>query len=113
MPRPLRTLLIPLALLSLLLAACTQPVPAARQAFVGHWESDSVSLRITAQGRVLYKRVKGTTTTSIDAPLKAFEGDNPVVGVGPLTTTFMVTSAPHETQGRWTMTVDGEELVRR
>ena len=109
-----RRTLMTLALLSmLLLAACAKPVPAAKQAYVGEWHSDSVSLLITQEGRVVYKRVKGATSTSIDAPIKAFEGDNLVVGVGPLKTTFVVSVAPHEEVGNWKMTVDGETLVRR
>ena len=71
-----------------------------------------MSLLITQDGSVDYRRVKGGAKTSITAPLKKFEGDNFVVGIGLWTTTFVVSKPPREEAGRWKMTVDGVELIR-
>jgi hypothetical protein len=96
----------------LLLVACANPVPPEKSAYVGEWSAPGMNLSITQDGRVDYKRIKGGTTTTISAPLKKFEGDNFVVGVGLWITTFVVSKPPHEVAGRWKMTVDGVELIR-
>jgi hypothetical protein len=95
-----------------LLAACANPIPTEKAAYVGHWTAPGMSLLITRDGSVDYRRVKGGATTSINAPLKKFEGDNFVVGIGLWTTTFVVSRPPHEEAGRWKMTVDGVEVTR-
>ncbi|MGW8393486.1 hypothetical protein [Pseudoduganella sp. HUAS MS19] len=76
-------------LVAAVLASCTKPVPPAQA------------------GR------DGNMNTSIRVPLKEFEGDNLIVGAGPVKTVFVVSSAPHEDAGNWTMTVDGVKLVRK
>src|SRR5579871_1939898 len=63
----------------LILSACGQPVPADKAAYVGDWRAHGMTLTLTQDGAVHYKRIKGKTTTSIDAPLRRFEGDNFVV----------------------------------
>ena len=101
-----------LAILVLLLAGCAEPVPEARAAYVGDWKAANMRLLITADGHVAYERREGNTSKSINAPIKSFEGDNFVVGVGPFTTTFVVSSPPRLDGSVWKMTVDGVELVR-
>jgi len=98
----------------LALAGCAKPVPAEKHDYVGLWESATMSLRITADGRVEYKhQPSASSSKSLSAPIKAFKGDDFVVGVGPMETTFKVSAVPHQDGGSWKMTVDGEELVRR
>lgn len=94
------------------LVACANPVPPEKAAYVGDWSAPGMSLLITQDGSVSYKRIKGSVTTSINAPLKKFEGDNFVVGIGMWTTTFVVSKPPRLDAGRWKMTVDGVELTR-
>lgn len=96
----------------MLLAACANPVPLEKSAYVGYWTAPGMSLLITQDGSVDYRRVKGGVTTTVNAPLKTFEGDNFVVGIGLWTTTFVVSSPPREEAGRWKMTVDGVEVSR-
>ena len=96
----------------LLLAACADPLAPERSAYVGHWSAPGASLLITQDGSVAYQRMKGGASTSINAPLKKFEGDNFVVGIGLWTTTFVVSKPPRAEAGRWKMTVDGVELSR-
>ena len=123
--RTTRNILLPavlrrgrLALLALLftlvLAACGKPVPADKQAYVGTWESTTTSLLIDASGRVIYKHQPSPSVSkSLDAPIKAYEGNDFIAGVGPLTTRFVVSVPPHHVDGSWKMTVDGQELTRR
>ena len=106
-----------LLLLSLLvaagLAACGKPVPADKAAYVGEWQRPDMYLLITQDGSVKYKRLKGGGTTSVEGPLQEFDGDDFSVGIGPMTTHFDVTAAPHQLKdGSWKMTVDGLELTR-
>lgn len=102
---------LPLFLLCLL-AACGIEVPPEKSAYIGYWEADGMSLMLTQDGSVSYKRMKKGASTKINAPLKAFRGDDFEVGVGPMVTVFKVSSPPHEVAGSWKMTVDGVELTR-
>ena len=101
-----------LAALATLLAACGVPVPADKAAYVGEWQEPSMYLLITQDGSVRYKRLQAGASKSIDAPLKGFVGDNFTVGVGPMTTTFVVSKPPHLDGDKWRMTVDGVELTK-
>lgn len=95
-----------------ILSACTEPLPQDKLSYVGKWQSKDMDLLILADGSVKYKRVKGRSTTSIDGPLKEFEGDDFVVGALFMTATFDVSVPPREIDGVWKMTVDGVELSR-
>lgn len=99
------------------LAACAKPLPEDRKDYVGIWtgirDAEQMSLAIDAGGMVSYKREKPGMSKSVNAPIKAFEGDDFVVGVGPMTTRFKVTKRPRQVEGTWTMVVDGVELRRR
>ncbi|WP_233998408.1 hypothetical protein [Pseudoalteromonas sp. T1lg48] len=70
-------------------------------------------LLILADGTVDYKRLKNGGTTSINAPLQEFEGDDFVVGLGFFNTRFEVTQAPHQVNGQWQMVVDGVLLTKK
>lgn len=94
---------------ALLLAACANPLPADKSAYVGDWHANGFFLTITQDGHVHYRRT-GAVNKTINAPLKRFEGNDFVVGVGPVTTTFVVSVLPHQEQDVWKMTVDGVEL---
>jgi len=102
---------VPLGAL-LMLSACGQPVPDDKAAYVGEWRAKEMSLLLTKDGSVKYKRINGGVTKSIDAGLRRFEGDNFVVGIPYITTTFEVSKPPHQEAGAWKMTVDGVELTR-
>jgi hypothetical protein len=95
-----------------LLTACAKPLPADRLHYVGDWRGNGVSLLIAEDGNVVYHREEGGSTVSIDAPLKAFDGDDFEVGIGPLVTRFDVGQPPQEVDGEWTMEVDGRMLRR-
>jgi hypothetical protein len=94
------------------LAACSKPVPPNKASYVGLWRNASIYLLITADGNVQYKKVKGSVNTTINAPIKEFDGDNFVVGVGVFATTFVVTKRPYPDGDSWKMVVDGELLTR-
>jgi len=98
--------------LVLWLAACGEPVPQEHRAYVGYWSSTQMSLLITADGRVAYKRISGSTSRSIQAPIKSYETDGFTVGIGPFDTRFKVSKPPYKDGGKWKMVVDGVELVR-
>lgn len=96
----------------LLLAACGIAVPEDKADYVGEWRSVEMTLRITREGRVEYKRSKGMTSTSVEGPLQAFEGEDFIVGVSFMTTKFDVSVPPHQDGDDWYMTVDGVRLKR-
>jgi hypothetical protein len=101
-----------LPLLALMLSACGMPVPPDKSEYVGEWQGKSMVLLITQDGSVRYKRVRDGVSTSIEAPLKRFDGDDFVVGVGPMSTVFIVSKPPFHDGGGWKMVVDGVELTR-
>lgn len=108
----MRKLLRVFAVCILLLAGCAKPLPPDKFAYAGQWRSSTMSLLITESGSVSYRRMDGNASKSINGPLKAFEGNNFVVGIGPLETTFVVSMPPYEDGGTWKMVVDGVELTR-
>ncbi len=99
-------------MLVLFLAACGTPVPPAKMSYVGEWAGKDMRLAITADGRVEYERKKGNGSSKISAPIKEWKGDDFLVGLGPVVTTFKVSKPPHDDGGKWKMVVDGVELTR-
>ena len=99
-------------ILAALLSVCGKPVPPEKSAYVGEWKAPQMTILITQDGSVAYKRLKAGATTSINAPLKKFVGNNFVVGIGPMETTFEVSAIPHQQNGIWKMTIDGVELQK-
>ena len=101
-----------LAWSALFLFACGEPLPQDKLDYAGEWQGPQVYLLITPAGRCVYERRRDAGNVSIDAPIQRFEGDNFLVGLGPLTTTFVVSKPPAVVDGKWRMTVDGVELTR-
>lgn len=101
-----------LALLATLTAGCGTPVPPEHRDYVGEWQSPAMYLLITEDGSVRYRRIRGGATTSIEGPLRGFDGSDFQVGIWPMVTTFVVSTRPHQQNGTWRMVVDDEELTR-
>ena len=103
---------IGISLMAVLVVACSKPLPETKQNYVGEWQSDEMRLLILADGTVSYKRLKNGGTTSVNGPLKEFDGNDFIVGFMFFTTTFEVMEAPHEVDEQWQMVVDGVRLTR-
>ena len=88
------------------------PVPAEKSAYVGEWQETTMYLLITQDGSIRYNRINGGVTTSVEGPLKGFDGDNFEAGIGPLSTKFVVSKPPFQEEGVWKMVVDGVELTK-
>jgi hypothetical protein len=97
---------------TLTLSACGNAVPPDKSAYVGEWRARSMGLLITRDGSVAYKRIRGGVTTSVNGPLRRFEGDDFVVGLPLVSTTFRVSRPPYKEAESWKMVVDGVELTR-
>lgn len=106
-----RTLIL-LLITAFALLGCGKPVPPDKSAYVGEWQDKTMYLLITQDGSVVYKRLEGGVSRSVQGPLKGFTGDNFEVGVGPMSTEFKVSVAPHKEGDSWRMVVDGVELTR-
>ncbi len=101
-------------LLLLPLYGCeSQPLPPDKLAYEGHWGTTGMELIITRDGGLAYEKVKGSSKTSVNGPIKKFEGDDIVVGVWILTTTFVVQKPPYKENGQWVMVVDGTKLYKK
>jgi hypothetical protein len=105
------TQLIP-PLLALLLCACGKSVPPEKAAYVGEWTAPTMALLITQDGSVRYARQQQGVSRSMKGSLKGFAGDNFIVGLGPVSSTFSVSVAPHQEGEVWKMTVEGVELTK-
>lgn len=90
-----------------------QPLPLDKLNYEGHWETTGMELIITRDGMLSYKKVGDGGKTSVNGPIKNFEGDDIVVGTWILTTTFEVQKPPHQENGQWVMVVDGTKLYKR
>ena len=99
-------------LLIFLLSGCSKPLPQDKLAYAGEWQSEEMYLLITTDSMVQYHRQSGNRSTSIDAPLKEFTGDDFIVGFSVFTTTFDVTQPPQLIDGQWIMVVDGITLIK-
>jgi len=87
-------------------------IPQDKSAYVGEWRSKTMGLRITRDGSVVYKRIEGGSIMSGNGPMRRFEGDNFVVGIPYVSTTFEVSKPPYQEGGQWKMVVDGVELTK-
>ncbi|WP_053062477.1 hypothetical protein [Photobacterium aquae] len=96
----------------IMLVGCSKPLPSDKWSYIGEWVSDDMYLLILPDGSVSYERVKEGASTSINAPLQEFIGDDFTVGFGFLNTKFIVYSPPYESGGEWFMVVDGVKLVK-
>lgn len=103
---------VAMLILAWALFGCGQPVPPDKAAYVGEWQDKTMYLLITQDGSVRYKRLKGGATVSVEGPLKKFTGSDFDVGIGPMTTTFIVSKPPYQDGDKWKMVVDEVELVR-
>jgi hypothetical protein len=103
-----------LTLLLILISACSKPLPEDKKDYAGLWTDDkkTISLLIQTSGEVSYERKEDSTTVTINAPLKEFNGDNFVVGIGFMTTDFIVSEPPTKKEGKWQMVVDGVQLTK-
>ena len=108
----LKHLLCVLLLPLLALVGCGKPVPPEKSAYVGEWQATTMYLLIAQDGSVRYKRIKGGASTSVDGPLKGFNGDNFEVGIGPMSTRFIVSKPPYQEGDSWKMVVDQVELTK-
>lgn len=109
MRTPIAALLVSIALL---LAGCSEPIPPEKVGYAGEWRGENVVLVITLEGAVQYERRSGSSKVSVNAPIQRFVGDDFVVGIGPFSTTFVVSRPPHLVDGQYRMVVDGVELTR-
>lgn len=99
-----------------LLSNCSGvPLPPEKSNYAGVWESAVMTLIITADGRIEYKRWDGGNNRSISGPIKSYQGDDFEVGIPFISTVFKVEKTPYlaEGTGKWRMVVDGVELVKK
>jgi hypothetical protein len=102
-----------LSLLAIALGACGKPVPPDKSAYVGEWVSPQAAIFISQDGTIRYaQKVKGVSKT-VKTVLQEFEGNNLKVGIGPVSSTLIVSVAPHRDGDDWKMTVDGVELTKK
>ncbi|MGD9044617.1 MAG: hypothetical protein PVG06_12935 [Desulfobacterales bacterium] len=95
------------------LSGCNSiPIPEEKKDYVGTWVGVGFHLTITDDGAVNYRRVKGRNTKTVTGPVKSFNGDDFVVGVLFITTTFKVQHPPYMEGNEWLMVVDGVELKK-
>lgn len=99
-------------LLTFFILGCGKPVPPEKSTYVGEWQEENMYLLLTQDGSVEYKRIIGSTTKSIEGPIKGFDGNNFEVGIGPMSTVFVVSKPPFQEGENWKMVVDGVELTK-
>jgi hypothetical protein len=88
------------------------PLAADKKSYAGTWTSSGITLKISLDGQVDYKKEEGSRKTSITGPIKEFDKDNFVVGFWFMTSTFEVQKTPFQEGERWAMVVDGTKLYK-
>jgi len=96
----------------------SNPIPDDKKNYIGEWRGflpgGSFQLSIGSDGSVNYERKEGSKSKSLSGgKISKFEGDDFVVKVLLISTTFKVTSPPHLDGRLWKMTVDGVEVSRK
>jgi hypothetical protein len=98
-----------LVLSIILISSCGVNVPDDKLNYTGYWEGAGISIFIAASGDVEYhNNINGNL--SITAPIQEFIGDNFIVGILGIETTFVVNEPPHQRGGIWYITIDNHEL---
>ncbi|WP_259400172.1 MULTISPECIES: membrane lipoprotein lipid attachment site-containing protein [unclassified Pseudoalteromonas] len=92
----------------LALSACSKPIPADKFAYIGYWQGPGMYLEILPDGTFDYQR----GGTSISSSVDEFDGDNFLVDMLIMNTTFEVSQPPFFSDGQWSMVVDGVRLTR-
>ncbi|MOA32668.1 hypothetical protein D3C78_1539070 [compost metagenome] len=87
-------------------------MPPEKSSYVGEWQEKAMYLVITQDGSIRYKRLKGGATVSVDGPLKGFNEKGFEVGVGPMSTTFVVNKPPFQEGTQWKIIVDNVLLTK-
>jgi hypothetical protein len=98
--------------LAVALTGGATPVPPEKSAYVGEWRAPSMYLSITQDGSVRYRRIKEGGSSSMNGPLNGFNGNDFKVGIGLLSSTFVVSTPPHRDGEQWKMVVDDVELKK-
>jgi len=86
-----------------------------KQNYIGEWRGANTNLLIKPDGTVEYRREEivgdTTNTNTVSGPINSFYGASFMVGVLGNHTQFEVAEPPHQnSNGRMTMTVNGEQL---
>ncbi len=94
-------------------AVSAKPVPADKLDYVGSWTGGPITLTLTADGMCSYRNApQDGMTSEVNAPIQLWHATGFDVGIGPLVTTYTVSEAPHQLDGTWHMTLDGQDLTR-
>ncbi len=88
------------------------PLPPDKAEYAGEWKGPDIYLLITRDSKVSYKRTRQRSQTSLNLPIRHFQGDNFSVGYLFTFTTFFVSKPPYQDGDKWKMVVDGVELTR-
>jgi len=108
--------LLCIVLVGAVLSACNKPLDPEHAGYAGTWAAPGITLVIGMDGMIDYRKIttskNGSFDTSINAPIREFVAKGFTVGLGPITTTFVVQKRPHQDGEMWKMTVDGVELTR-
>jgi len=91
-----------------------EPVPPDKADYVGTWRSDDgvVTLTIQADGFLTHTKSQGMSNSEFNAPIKAFEDDAIIAGIGPAVQTFKIDKPPKKVKGDWRMMVNDIALTR-
>ena len=95
-----------------MLSGCGISIPEEKREYIGRWKAPNMVLQISENGSVEYERTRNGNRTKISAPIKRFQGDDFVVGIWFIKTTFNVSKPPYHNGRQWKMVVDGVELTR-
>jgi hypothetical protein len=84
-----------------------------KRQFVGRWTGDGIDLTISPTYAVAYKKDKGGSSKSVNAPITKFSKKSFEVGVFGITTTFKIDRAPYEEAGKTRVKIDGTVLTKQ
>jgi hypothetical protein len=89
-----------------------EPVPADKADYVGSWTGEDRALDISADGTASWENTAGAGETSVNGNI-AFTDEGFSIGLPPMAIPFIVNSAPAVDGKDWTMTINGDVVMKR
>ena len=87
-------------------------IPESKRDYVGDWQAQGITFSVFSDGTVAYEKKTGGTSKKINGRISKFSGHDIKVSVIVTTITIDVQAPPHLVDGKWTMTVEGDEVTK-
>ncbi len=101
----------------LVLTSCDEfkakPVPEKYASLIGTWEGSGIDLVITADGGISYKKISGSGSSEMTAPIKEMTDDHILIKVLFIRQELKINKLPYSENNQKKVRIDGNVLVKK